>query len=703
MPSSSVSVALSNDFLKSFSRLPAQQQKKVRAFIEKFKKDPMSPGINYEKIQRFRDPNLRSVRIDQAYRGIVHKPAQGKVYMLLWVAHHDEAYAWAQNRRFEINPETGSIQILEITEAEEHGAAHVKEPSQEGLFATLRDKDLLKLGVPAFLIPSVRQLKDESDLDRAAEHLPADAYESLFYLSSGMPLDEVLRDRDFAGQDQTVDQHDFLKALQHPDSQRNFVLIDNDEALERMLSAPLDGWRVFLHPMQRRLVQWEVNGPIRVLGGAGTGKTVVAMHRARWLAEEVFNKPGDRILFTTYTANLAADILQNLQRICSVEALRRIEVVHLDKWAIRFLKNQGYAYEIDFGQRRDACWNDALNLAPEGTPFDPQFYRDELDNVILPHGITTFQEYMVVRRLGRGQRLTRKMRKAIWPVFEEYRLLLNERGLKERDDALRDARHLIEHKGITLPYRSVIVDEAQDMSAQALRMLRALVPKKPHDLFIVGDAHQRIYQHKVVLSHCGINIRGRSRKLRINYRTTEENRAWAERILAGWPIDDLDGGLDDQKGYTSLMHGVVPQIRPHDTFANEVSDVAGEIKALLADGTDARSICIVARTHKLLDQYEGALKIHGVQIYQVKRSQPDDPNKIGVRLATMHRVKGLEFEHVFIVGVNTDVVPLTVSVGLDEVSHVAHETRERALLYVSATRAKKSMMLTSHGVPSPFL
>ncbi|MFB3131502.1 MAG: 3'-5' exonuclease [Rhodothermales bacterium] len=163
------------------------------------------------------------------------------------------------------------------------------------------------------------------------------------------------------------------------------------------------------------------------------------------------------------------------------------------------------------------------------------------------------------------------------------------------------------------------------------------------------------------------------------------------------------GGLDDQKGYTSLMHGGVRQVRPHDTFANEVSDVAGEIKALLADGTDARSICIVARTPKLLDQYEGALKIHGVKIYQVKPSQPDDPNKIGVPLATMPRVKGLEFEHVFIVGVNTEVVPLTVSVGLDEGSHVEHETRERALLYVSATRAKKSMMLTSHGAPSPFL
>ena len=296
-------------------------------------------------------------------------------------------------------------------------------------------------------------------------------------------------------------------------------------------------------------------GPVRVLGGAGTGKTVAAMHRAKWLAMNVFAGKNDRILFTTFTRNLAADIRENLAKICPQEALARIEVVNLDKWVSDFLKRNGYSNVIDYGQRINPLWEKALVLAPSELGLDLHFYREEWERVVQPLALSSLSEYIKAARVGRGVRLSRKDRLAVWPVFEDYRALLNENGLREAPDAMRDARLLLENKGDILPYKAVIVDEAQDMGPEAFRLIRQMLPgsERKNDLFIVGDAHQRIYRYKVVLSQCGVNVRRRSRKLRINYRTTEETRRWAMRLLEGLSVDDLDGGLNEQKGYKSLL------------------------------------------------------------------------------------------------------------------------------------------------------
>ena len=238
-------------------------------------------------------------------------------------------------------------------------------------------------------------------------------------------------------------------------------------------------------------------------------------------------------------------------------------------------------------------------------------------------------------------------------------VLLDEHGLRESEDAMRDARNILEKKGDILPYSSIIVDEAQDMSAQAFRLLRQMVPEGKNDLFIVGDAHQRIYRHKVVLGRCGINIRGRSRRLRINYRTTEENRRWAVALLKDIPIDDLDGGLDEQRGYKSLMHGVEPIQKNFKSFQEEVDFITGYLeKCKINDIEGLKGICLVVRTNRLLEQYRNALEERGIATYLIRRSEPEDRRVRGVRLATMHRVKGLEFERVIIAGVNKGLLPL---------------------------------------------
>ena len=261
--------------------------------------------------------------------------------------------------------------------------------------------------------------------------------------------------------------------------------------------------------------------------------------------------------------------------------------------------------------------------------------------------------------------MSRLDKKSIWPVFEEYRAQLNAHGLKELIDAMRDARNLLERQGDVLPYKAVLVDEAQDMGMEAFKLVRQMITPARADqrnsLFITGDVHQRIYGQRVVLSHCGIDVRGRSRKLRVNYRTTEETRKWAVRLLEGRFFDDLDGGLDSQKGYLSLLRGEPPQINEAGTFADELKQILSHLKALEGAGVQLEDVCLVARTNELIDQYEGAIKAAGIAVYRIRRSIAEDRRTPGLRLATMHRVKGLEFDYVIVAGVNEGIVPLTLS------------------------------------------
>jgi mRNA-degrading endonuclease RelE of RelBE toxin-antitoxin system len=700
---SSPKVALSSDFLNAFADMPKQKQSKVINFVSKFREDPTRPGINYEKINQAADPNFRSVRIDDAYRSIVLKPEKGNIYILLWVDKHDEAYDWAKRKVCSVHPDTGSLQIYDV---EESKAVQGKQADEKipGLFDNIHDRHIRKLGVPEDLLQAIRGIKNLNDLDSLSSSLPQEAYEALFFLAEGFSLDEVLGEIAGAKADHKVDTTDIEKALEDPVSKQRFHIVTDDIELQSMLQAPLEKWRVFLHPTQRKLVERNWNGPVRVLGGAGTGKTVVAMHRAAWLVRNLYNQSNDQILFTTFTRNLAADIHENLRSICKEEELSHVEVVNLDRWVYNFLKRNGYEYKIVYpgDDILREFWEQAVTVAPDEPALPFSFYPEEWEKIIQTQEITNLKEYLKASRIGRGVALNRKARQAIWPVFEEYRLLLNQKGLREVDDAMRDARHILQTDNKTLPYRAIVVDEAQDMGAQAFQLLRHMVPEGKNDLFIVGDAHQRIYRHKVVLGRCGINIKGRGRKLRINYRTTEENRNWAVSLLKDVPIDDLDDGQDDQKGYKSLMSGNKPVIRHYNSFQEEVDAITEFIKG---NEKNLGSICLVTRTNQLLKSYGEALSQKDISFYFIKRSAPEDRRTEGLRLATMHRVKGLEFETIIIAGANDGIIPYdkALSYTSDPTVKSDAEIQERSLLYVSATRAKKELLITSFGKPSRFL
>ena len=698
-------VAISSDFFNSVLKLPRAQQDKAVKLMETFRQNPKSPGINYETIQVARDKNLRSVRIDQAYRAIVLAPEKGDVYILLWADLHDDAYKWAGDRIFKINPENGVLQILDTQYVDEAQQLQQSAVAQVGLYSAIRDRYLVRLGVPEDLLPLVRQVISPLDLDELKVKLPDEAYEALALLADGISLEEVMSVYDVNLHDAPtpIDTNDFASALDTPDSKRRFLLASDDEALQAMLDAPLEKWRVFLHPLQRKLIFRNWNGPVRVLGGAGTGKTVVAMHRAKWLAEQVHESRETKVLLTTFTKNLALDIEQNLKHICAPEVLRKIEVINLDALVKSFMEKHGYKINYTFwnDKKTEELWENALTLKPSEGNLSDSFFREEWNKIIQPQNINSLENYLQARRVGRGVQLSRGMRKAVWDVFENYRVALNDAGLKEAEDVYRDALTLIENDQLQAPYTHILVDEAQDFGMNAFRLLRRLVAEDKNDLFIVGDAHQRIYGSKVVLGQCGIKITGRSHKLRINYRTTEQIRQFAVSLLKGIAFDDLDDKQDDQSGYRSLMTGAEPIIQCFDNAKAENDFIV----ASLQDRPEPSwlNACITVRRLKDMERYKAALTDANIPYYQIEQNTVDNAKHPGVRIATMHRVKGLEFDYMYVAGVNEGVVPLNY-LDSDDVTVIReHEQKERSLLYVAITRAKRFCSITGFGQFSRFL
>ena len=691
------SMAMSADFLAAYAKLPAQQQRGVRSMISRFGQASKASGLNYEKIANATDPNMRSLRIDGGYRAIVLKPAHGMVHVLLWADKHDDAYAWATRHACSINPETGALQVYEPKFEPQPVEAAAPAAEVASLFGALKRRELLRLGVPDEMVAEVHAIRTEAELDSMSERLPAEAYEGLFLYLAGDTYEQIVRDRESPA---SVDVEDFGAALRREDSKVRFVVIENDLALEEMLNAPLERWRVFLHPSQRRLVERDWNGPVRVLGGAGTGKTVVAMHRARWLAQRLGD--GGRILFTTFTRNLAADLEYNLRSICSPEEMKRIEVTNLDRWVQRFLRGQRYRFRPVFS-RDDGAWRAALERQPTEPAYSDRFYDDEWEQVIQANAVTTREEYLRIPRTGRGVRINRAARAAIWPVFEEYRARLAERGVMEVADCYRAAAALLAQDA-DYRFDAVIVDEAQDLSAPAWQLIRALAPNERNDLFITGDAHQRIYsRNPATLGRCGIDIRGRGRKLRLNYRTTEETRRWATGLLDDRPIDDLDGGGDTNAGFRSLLHGPRPRCERLATRRDQVDWLVHYLKDLDTEGEALRAVCVVTRTRQDRDTLSTELTGAGIEVVVLEPDSPDE-TRPGVRLATMHRVKGLEFDRIVVASANADSLPLRAAMkGTEGAERYAAETAERALLYVAATRAKRELTVLSFGEPSPLV
>lgn len=697
-------VALSQDFLLQLSKLPSSVHTKVLKWAVLFQSDPKSSGINYEKIQAARDPNLKSVRIDKDWRGIVFKPESGDVYVLLYVDHHDEAYRWAERRKLAINPVTGAMQVVIVQEVVEPAieASVAAKPNEVEIaavaasveastlvYAALSDHELMSLGVPEDWIGRIRAIRSEAELDGLQSSLPVEAYEGLFLIAAGDTVAQVLNSRE-TRVDRAINTNDFAVALSTPESQSRFVVVDDDDAMLAIMNAPLAQWRIFLHPTQHKLASGDRSGPVRVLGGAGTGKTVLAMHRAKWLAENRTHE-GKTVLFTTFTKNLALDIEDNLKTLCSPQTMAKIEVRNLDAWVHGFMRSRKLEHKIVYDRSKDGAlqaWQAALATKDTSLDLSDAFYEQELEQVILAQGVTSRDEYRAVRRTGRGVILSRAKRDAVWPVFDEYRGQLASRKLKEVDDAYRDIATVLtqdaEAQSLTLPFSAVVIDETQDFGPQALRLLRAMMGRGVNDLFFVGDGHQRIYsRHRAAMSKCGIDIRGRSRKLYLNYRTTDEIRRLAVALLEGCDVDDLDEGHDETRRYKSLSHGPIPVVMDVDGIEIAIKEALGRAKDWQRQDAEGHpsSTCIIVHNKALREAFARQFINAGFKTSVIDANQNIASDAACIHFATMHRAKGLEFDHVIVIA--------PVSFFGDPME----TDSQRKLIYVALTRAKREALL----------
>ena len=626
-----------------------------------------------------------SGRISQELRAIIFKT--GADWVLLHAGHHDDAYDWAERRRIDRHSVTGAVQIVDVQEVEVvESQVREADPSDiySLIFGEYDDDLLLSLGVPESWLPAVRNLRFEEQLLEVLEKLPEEVAERLLTLSFGTiptPPAPVAHD---------------APVQEAEGASRRFFVVDDDEALEAALNAPFDRWVAFLHPSQKALVAKEFSGPVKVSGGAGTGKTVVGLHRARWLAQN-----GQRVLLATHVTTLADNLRRLVDMLCPDPGTRsRIKVDTIASDALSIVRAVDAKVSPMNADTVEAKLRETLLTMPVG--FSADFVVDEWNGVIEAQGIATWPEYRRARRTGRGEPLRREDRKALWDVFSAFRERAREDSRYSWGDVALEAARLVLEGEVDPEVDAVVVDELQDLSASQLRLLRALTLTNPGNLMLVGDAGQRIYPGGFSLSRLGIEVRGRSNILRLNYRTTEQIRQVADRLIGSF-VDDLDGGVEDRRGIRSVRRGPNPEFQAFDAAEAEVAGLLETLDRWTGSGIDEDEIAVFVRTNDLATQLIAELEAAGRAATKVTRDF--DPAVPGVRVGTMHRAKGLEFRAVAVVHATDGLLPLRAAVHGASDEHQRDEAirLDRRLLYVAMTRARDELLVSWHGTPSRFL
>jgi mRNA-degrading endonuclease RelE of RelBE toxin-antitoxin system len=676
-------INIAKTFTKSAAVLSAGDRARVFDFLTKFLNDPAGPGLSTERVQRARDSNIWSARITAGLRTIYHQA--GNVYTLLYAGQHDDAYEWATRRRLERHPVTGTLQIVETTESiQEVLQVSPRSLSLPFLFASHADDYLLSLGVPPDWLPTIRKIVNDDQLLTVVEKLPEEVGERLLRLADG----------DMVTPPTPIAPSQPLSAS--PDNLRRFWVVQEAAELRHILEKPIEDWVRFLHPSQRELATGQYNGAVKVTGSAGTGKTVVAMHRARHLADQ-----GKRVLLTSFVTTLCKNIEHNLQFLCTNSQRSLVTVGTVHSQALRL------AREVD-AQLAPADEDRIAKLIERyqdfgGALFDKEFLLAEWTGVIENRGITCWDEYRDAQRTGRGRGLQVRERRAIWKVFEQVYDDLASKRIAPWPLICRRATGALESGRVESPFDAVVVDEVQDLKPQEIRFLTRLTAQNPGNLMLIGDAGQRIYPGGYSLRSLGIDVRGRSRVLRVNYRTTEQIRRFADQILPNH-TDDLDGGMESRKGTRSLLHGPAPTVRGFTAAADQDAFIIEEVGRLLGQGLLPREIAVFARVAARLEPLQAALASAGIPVHLLSRDE-DAAQRDGVHFGTMHRAKGLEYKVLFAYDCSEGVVPhmATLRRHKDPADYEAARAREQQLLYVTITRARDEAYITWVGLPSPFL
>lgn len=686
---------LSDTFYEAVLSLPKKIQIKVVAFQKKFRENNTANGIHLEPIAQFKDNALRTARVDDNYRAIIGVLGND-TYHLLFVGTHEEAYNWGIRKRFAWNAHTQSCQLITVTESEMVVQKTSTEEADNSFFKGITDEKLSAIGVPDEMFGKVRAIQTLDDLDLLDGVLPNDAYENIFDLMDGENIDDIITHIEAGRAKANEDE------LLSDNNKRRFVELTDDDELQRIINKDMDVWQLFLHPSQRTLVNAENKGTMKVSGGAGTGKTVAALHRMKYLT----SKPDAKVLFTTYTRTLREN-LEELVRKMEINrsryVLNNIDQVLIECARQYHIKDGFKILDYSGDEESLKLWREVIET--EVTEFDEHFLYDEYIDVIVYFGNADARSYMMQQRVGRTKALSRKQRIEIWKLVEKYVALKLERKYVDRLELFNETTNYLNEYKIR-PFTNVIADEFQDFSNPELKFLRALVAEGSNDLFLTGDPMQRIYSgRKINFSVAGINVRGlRSRRLKINYRTTEPIKRVAVSIIKGQTYDDMDGGTESTKGYVSLIHGgEKPQYTMVSNATEEVARVVEWMEACKNSGISLKDICIAAPYMGLMKELQTRLHTDGTA-YRVLKGTSKQGATDGVSLCTFHSLKGLEFKAVILMGVNERNVPSKATEaypfnGMNALEKKEYLSSKRSLLYVAITRARGLAFMVGYGEP----
>lgn len=693
---------IADTFTSALARLTRDEQKAVKTSVFDLQTNITGQGLQLHRIDASKDPHFWSCRVNRDIRIIVHKTAAS--FLIAYVDHHDDAYKWAERRRIEAHPKTGAVQIVEVRERVEEAAPHrprqlplqfdddvvpveIQPPVSGGPrpFQSLTRDDLLSVGVPEDWVADVLEATEDRFLDLAS-HLPSEASEALLtYATTGIltkPEPAVIAD-----------------PFEHPDAQRRFRVVENIEELERALDLPWEKWTVFLHPSQRDLAERTFSGPAHVAGSAGTGKTVVAIHRAVRLAQRGQDA---RVLLTTFSEPLAGALASKVKILAGEGSpvAERITVAP-------FFGIARELYQLAFAKSANLVPDDLLRSLmtkareSEGAKFNERFLMSEWTHVVDAWQIKTAESYAGVPRLGRKNRMGKKQRDALWPIFARLIDGIASRGLETEASVFWAVATHFSSK-TDKPFNHIVVDEAQDLGVPTLRFLAAIAPPASDALFFAGDLGQRIFQQPFSWKALGVNVHGRSTTLKVNYRTSHQIREAADRLLTT-TVSDVDGRDEDRKGTVSVFNGPIPVVLLAEDAAAEGKAIGAFISRCLADGIAPKEIGVFVRTRDVLGRARDAVAVGGATPSEITLFK--GPAAGAVRIGIMHLAKGLEFRAVVVMACDDALLPLR-----QRVEAVADETElddvvetERQLFYVACTRARDRLMVTGVKPGSEFI
>lgn len=681
---------IADTFTASLARLTAQEQKAIKTTSFDLQLDPTAPGLSFHRLDRARDPDFWSLRVNADIRIIVHR--LGDSLLLAYVDHHDAAYRWAERRKIERHPTTGAMQLVEVRERVEEleifkprEVAATPAPAAR-LFDNLRKFELMAFGVPEEWVNDVRAASEDTLFD-IIEHLPQEAQEALLKLAVGekpQPPEPVPVEAD---------------PFAHPDAQRRFRVLTNAEELKQALDYPWDKWTVFLHPAQAELVERSFSGPARVSGSAGTGKTIVALHRAVHLARA---NPGSKVLLTTFSKALANSLRVKLASLVGGEPSIAARII------VKAISAVGYdLYTERFGQPQIAAPAMIRSLITkaaaevEGHRFSAHFLVGEWDDVVDAWQLRSWDEYRDVSRLGRKTRIGGKQRETLWAIFERVRAGLVERRVVTWSDVFGRLTDSLAVKAAR-PYDFAVIDEAQDLGVAEARFFAAMAAGRSDGLFFAGDLGQRIFQQPFSWKALGLDVRGRSFTLRINYRTSHQIRLHADRLLPT-TVSDVDGNTEGRRGTVSMFDGPPPMVAACTDAEHECRIVGKWIMDRLKEGCAPSEVGVFVRSDAELKRARAAVKAAGSRAVELNDKVEVEDGAVAI--STMHFAKGLEFRSVVVMACDDEVIPQS-----DRIESVADDAdleevynTERQLLYVACTRARDHLLVTGITPVSEFV